>query len=75
MGAFGQSGHFTRKPELVNPVTGSIEARTKLGRSTQGSMRQLPSFLIVGPPRTGTSWLHEILSKHGGDWPNLLLLQ
>jgi hypothetical protein len=63
MGAFGQSGHFTRKPELVNPVTGSIEARTKLGRSTQGSMRQLPSFLIVGPPRTGTSWLHEILSK------------
>jgi sulfotransferase family protein len=23
----------------------------------------LPSFLIVGPPRTGTSWLHEVL-KH-----------
>ena len=24
----------------------------------------LPSFFIVGPPRTGTSWLHEILCWH-----------
>ena len=24
----------------------------------------LPSFFIVGPPRTGSSWLHEILSPH-----------
>ncbi len=24
----------------------------------------LPSFFIVGPPRTGTSWLHQGLSKH-----------
>lgn len=24
----------------------------------------LPSFFIVGPPRTGTSWLHHVLSKH-----------
>jgi hypothetical protein len=24
----------------------------------------LPSFLVVGPPRTGTSWLHEVLSEH-----------
>jgi hypothetical protein len=24
----------------------------------------LPSFFIVGPPRTGTSWLHTILAKH-----------
>lgn len=26
--------------------------------------RRLPSFFVVGPPRTGTSWLHEILSPH-----------
>lgn len=25
--------------------------------------RVLPSFYVVGPPRTGTSWLHEVLSK------------
>jgi len=23
----------------------------------------VPSFLVVGPPRTGTSWLHEVLSN------------
>ena len=23
----------------------------------------LPSFFIIGPPRTGTSWLHQVLSK------------
>jgi len=25
--------------------------------------RVLPSFYVIGPPRTGTSWLHEVLSK------------
>jgi hypothetical protein len=25
---------------------------------------ELPRFLIVGPPRTGTSWLHTVLGKH-----------
>jgi Sulfotransferase domain len=24
----------------------------------------LPTFFIVGPPRTGTSWLHEVLQTH-----------
>jgi Sulfotransferase domain len=26
--------------------------------------QSLPSFFVVGPPRTGSSWLHEILSSH-----------
>lgn len=26
--------------------------------------RSLPSFFVVGPPRTGSSWLHEVLSPH-----------
>jgi hypothetical protein len=26
--------------------------------------KRLPSFFIVGPPRTGTSWLHEVLSPN-----------
>jgi hypothetical protein len=30
----------------------------------QVERKLLPSFFIVGPPRTGTSWLHEILSSH-----------
>jgi len=28
------------------------------------SARPLPSFFIVGPPRTGTTWLYEILQDH-----------
>src|SRR5690242_6216379 len=23
----------------------------------------LPSFFVIGPPRTGTSWLHEVLGR------------
>jgi hypothetical protein len=30
---------------------------------TNGNTPELPSFFIIGPPRTGTSWLHEVLSK------------
>jgi len=26
--------------------------------------KSLPSFFVVGPPRTGSSWLHETLSPH-----------
>lgn len=34
------------------------------GRAKPDSGRPLPSFFIIGPPRTGTSWLHEVLSRH-----------
>ncbi len=33
-------------------------------RAMPESERPLPSFFVVGPPRTGTSWLHEVLSLH-----------
>ena len=26
-------------------------------------MRELPTFFVVGPPRTGTTWLHEVLKQ------------
>jgi hypothetical protein len=31
--------------------------------ATNGHAPVLPSFFVIGPPRTGTSWLHEVLSK------------
>jgi len=34
------------------------------GRIEHGSAFCLPSFFVVGPPRTGTSWLHEVLQPH-----------
>jgi hypothetical protein len=33
---------------------------------TNGKMLRLPSFIHVGPPRTGTTWLHEVLTDHVG---------
>lgn len=27
-------------------------------------MPTLPSFIVVGPPRTGTTWLHQVLDQH-----------
>ncbi len=29
--------------------------------ATADAAELLPSFLVIGPPRTGTSWLHEVL--------------
>jgi hypothetical protein len=32
-----------------------------LERTILAEQRRLPSFFVVGPPRTGSSWLHEVL--------------
>ena len=47
----------------INFVDGATAAAASRP-STIEPHRCLPSFFIVGPPRTGTSWLHEILSGH-----------
>ena len=30
----------------------------------RGQALCMPSFFVIGPPRTGTSWLHEVLNQH-----------
>jgi Sulfotransferase domain len=37
-------------------------SRDELAFQKQG-VRSLPSFFVIGPPRTGTSWLHTVLSQ------------
>jgi hypothetical protein len=39
----------------------SIDNAQEAIRATSDSIRSLPSFFIIGPPRTGTTWLYEIL--------------
>jgi hypothetical protein len=39
-------------------------ASARQDRVTRDTRWPLPSFFIIGPPRTGTSWLHEVLSRH-----------
>ncbi len=46
-----------------SPISGSGRAPFP-GRSPVDSGKPLPSFFVVGPPRTGTSWLHDVLSQH-----------
>lgn len=36
---------------------------TKAAVNQNGSAPILPSFFVIGPPRTGTSWLHMVLSE------------
>jgi len=40
-----------------------VSARVR-GRAVTDQGYLLPTFLIVGPPRTGTSWLHSVLQEH-----------
>jgi Sulfotransferase domain len=35
----------------------------KVAPPRDAGFRSLPSFFVIGPPRTGTSWLHEILRQ------------
>lgn len=42
------------------PTNGFAKAA---GANGNGSVPPLPSFFIIGPPRTGTSWLHTVLSQ------------
>lgn len=46
----------------------AIEATTAITpmRNTDAAVttRSAPTFLVGGPPRTGTSWLHEVLQPH-----------
>lgn len=38
--------------------------RSLADRSLAVDERALPSFFVIGPPRTGSTWLHEVLSPH-----------
>ncbi len=57
----------TAADELVleKQIRRRIEARDALGSEVVDA-KLLPSFFVVGPPRTGSSWLHEVLRKHAG---------
>jgi hypothetical protein len=43
--------------------SGAMAARVG-NQATARDERSIPSFFIVGPPRTGSSWLHEILCPY-----------
>ncbi|SRR6266852_6265608 len=48
-------------PEVPAVSGNSLAPRTEQAASL--CTQPLPSFFIVGPPRTGTTWLHQVLGK------------
>jgi Sulfotransferase domain len=46
------------------PGIGGIDSGLEILPSTAVEQASLPSFFVVGPPRTGTSWLHDALAPH-----------
>lgn len=55
------------KPEVAADIADPRIPR-KTGPGASGERRRLPDFLVVGPSRTGTTWLHEVLA-FGADLP------
>ncbi len=53
----------TTTGDIVHDVAG-YGAHEGVDSTSPADMRLLPSFFVIGPPRTGTSWLHEILRPH-----------
>lgn len=52
-----------RSSALTATILGNDNELSPARAEDQISYRDLPSFLIIGPPRTGTTWLHEVLSS------------
>jgi hypothetical protein len=50
--------------DKTRPWLQRLSDRFLARKGSRASLKSLPSFFIVGPPRTGTSWLHEILREH-----------
>ena len=53
MSALGR-GLGDGESRLTLPVAGTVASNVSF---------QLPSFFVVGPPRTGTTWIHHVLQK------------
>src|SRR5262249_915834 len=43
---------------------GIPESQCDTSSSAKSGAGEMPSFFVIGPPRTGTSWLHEVLNPH-----------
>ena len=54
----------TAADDIIDSETIRDAAACEVTRSAAPDAPVLPSFFVVGPPRTGSSWLHEVLTPH-----------
>jgi len=67
MDEFGSAENLTSHSIVGKTASESVGLRAGVepaDRAFAVDTRSFPSFFIVGPPRTGSSWLYEILSCH-----------
>src|SRR5216684_6675357 len=50
--------------EVAGEEVASRIANPVVARCNPVDERSLPSFFVIGPPRTGSSWLHHVLKPH-----------
>lgn len=62
MKLFKRVADFGDPIEQAGLLAGQVSDLRAAG-SRVNSLQRLPSFFIIGPPRTGSSWLHEVLAK------------
>lgn len=54
-GAVDVSAHLGRRPEISRRSAGYSPMKSAV------EFRGLPDFFVVGPPRTGTTWIHDVM--------------
>ncbi len=54
-------GKMVTPTMMMNAGAAAWVRRSVLGRPEISPNRAMPSFFVIGPPRTGTTWLHDIL--------------
>jgi hypothetical protein len=65
MGKVGRAGEFsafTRAEIEASAESHACVTEPNCARTLNAP--ELPSFFLIGPPRTGSSWLHEVLRGH-----------
>src|SRR5271170_7360383 len=55
---------MTFSEECVRVTTDVVKTLTDMSEASNRKPARFPDFIHVGPPRCGTTWLHEALSPH-----------
>jgi hypothetical protein len=50
-------------PEDIGEETSGCTPSPVVVRAVAAEKRSLPSFFVIGPPRTGSGWLHEVCDR------------
>jgi len=64
MGVFRGTGVLTQKFPWIGKILNNEQNVANGNALTGEGLQTLPSFFVIGPPRTGSTWLHEILAPH-----------